>query len=234
MNIFNNGTFALFKGHCVYKDVAFDYEFFINPSKMNIEQSYLYKSDLIYRFGNQMVPEFIDKDAPLPRSSDRHKQHRPIQVDKKVICLDRTRKIVKNGLNNNLYDAIGFVKNTLTGDQSSCSLQYRDYYDVGTPQLWVCDLCRVSGDIKSPISPTLTLFYVIDMLAVSANIDYVYLMVYKKTNTHNSLVKRYTDIYNFVIAEDSPVFGINVYTFMKKSLHNFIPIVPCPLTQQAF
>ena len=137
-------------GHKEYKDNTFTYTIYYNPHKLTDDT----KNTIIKLFGNR--------------------------IQKGEHCLDITEKIVRNNINNEVYDALIHVENIDIDDSATGTLQYRAYCNKNSSKkLWISDLCRVNNSlIGSPhISPIHVLLDVIEELSKENNINENYLMV---------------------------------------------------------
>ena len=137
-------------GHKEYRDNTFTYTIYYNPHKLTDDN----KNTIIRIFGNR--------------------------IQKGNHCLGITEKIVRDNINNEVYDALIHVKNNDIDDSASGALQYRAYCKKKlSKQLWISDLCRVNNSpIGSPhISPIRVLLDIIEELSKENNINENYLMV---------------------------------------------------------
>ena len=137
-------------GHKEHRGNTFTYTIYYNPHKLTDDN----KNTIIGIFGNR--------------------------IQKNEHCLGITEKIVRDNINNEVYDALIHVKNNDIDDSASGALQYRAYCKKKlSKQLWISDLCRVNNSpIGSPhISPIRVLLDIIEELSKENNINENYLMV---------------------------------------------------------
>ena len=139
-------------GHKEYRGNTFTYTIYYNPHELTDDN----KQKIIKLFGNR--------------------------IQKGEKCLGITEKIVRDNINDKIYDALIYVKNDKIDidDSASGALQYRAYCKKNSSKkLWISDLCRVNNSpIGSPhISPIRVLLDVIEELSKENNINENYLMV---------------------------------------------------------
>ncbi|NDH69131.1 MAG: hypothetical protein EBY22_14775, partial [Gammaproteobacteria bacterium] len=126
-------------------------------------------------------------------------------------CLGLSESEVLQHVKDGDYTAVGIVKNTSmtegTYDEGSGSLQYYDWCESSTPQLWVNDLCRITN-AKHERSPVHILLKVFEALAREKHIMFLYLSVDNEaTVDHNpaKLIAHYNEIpYNFTEEQICP------------------------------
>jgi hypothetical protein len=103
-------------------------------------------------------------------------------------CLGTTKPVITKHLQRQITSAYGFVRERGTMDEASGSLQIYDWFGIGSPQVWVNDLCRSNGTSssgtrkkshnKSSVSPVKVLFFLFEQLAITAvNARTIYLNV---------------------------------------------------------
>lgn len=93
------------------------------------------------------------------------------------------------------YSAVISVKARDLSDSAVATLQYYDWEDTGSPQLWICDLVRRRNlEPKPIISPVGILFDVATMIANEYRLDGIYLMV---ESNSEKLIAHY-ETYGFV------------------------------------
>lgn len=93
------------------------------------------------------------------------------------------------------YSAVISVKARDVSDMAIATLQYYDWEDMGTPQLWISDLVRRRGPGPKPtVSPVGILFDVVAMIASEYSLEGIYLMV---ENCSEKLTAHY-ETYGFV------------------------------------
>lgn len=108
-----------------------------------------------------------------------------------LLSLPDTRKM----MNSREYSAVISVKARDLSDAAIATLQYYDWEDVGSPQLWVCDLMRRRPTGPKPaVSPVGILFDVVSMIATEYKLNGIYLIVEKCSE---KLVAHY-ETYGFV------------------------------------
>ena len=109
-------------------------------------------------------------------------------------CLGTTKSIITKHLQRQITSAYGFVRERGTTDEASGSLQIYDWFAMGSPQVWVNDLCRSNGTYssatrkkshsKSQVSPVKALFLLFEQLAITAvQAQIIYLNVERKNET---------------------------------------------------
>jgi len=102
-------------------------------------------------------------------------------------CLGMDETVARNNIANNLYAAVGFVKNKNHDDEASATLQHFDWCTNGKPdtekrgkQIWICDLCRITNGIKPDQSPVKVLFSVFEKVVMETlrlKLKHIHLMV---------------------------------------------------------
>jgi hypothetical protein len=131
-----------FEGKIKHEGVKFTYEVYLFP--IVEESDNTIKESLIKRIGNRI------KDGK--------------------ICLDIDETIVRRNIDNNDYSAMAFVKNISdpdSHDEASGTIQYFDWCQEGKPQLWLCDLCRITGGKEKPaVSPLKALMCVFENVCI--------------------------------------------------------------------
>ena len=130
-------------------------------------------------------------------------------------CLGITEDSVRKDINNKVYTALIFVKNTLYNDSATCSLQYYNWCDEKSSDksIWINDLCRVKETGKKLISPVRALLKFIEDFSKSKGVKDNYLLVKKNKNSTTKLLEVYAG-YEFFRNDSCFVDG---YIAMKKS-----------------
>jgi hypothetical protein len=132
------------------------------------------------------------------------------------ICLGNTYERVKDSLENDDYTAVCIVSNG--DDKAVGTLQYYDWCETGTPQLWVNDLCRITRNIKATSSPLKILMKRFEGFAIRQGISELYLMVEDKIPERNVLPKIYKG-YGFEVITDAHCVQEDMIV-MRKTLPN--------------
>jgi hypothetical protein len=129
--------------------------------------------------------------------------------------LGYTKDAAKQSLDDDMYDAVIHIWNhDCPDDEAIATLQYTDHLEQGEPQLWVNDLSRLGT--SDAISPVRALFSIFEGLAVSEQVNTLYLMVDKKpAESHAKLIHHYANTYGFSRYQDIQSLDVTV---MKKDL----------------
>lgn len=129
--------------------------------------------------------------------------------------LGYTKEAAKQSLDTNMYDAVIHIWNhDCPDDEAIATLQYTDHLQHGERQLWVNDLSRLGASAN--ISPVRALFSIFEGLAVSEQVNTLYLMVDKKPeDSHTKLMQHYETTYGFQRYKDLSTLDVTV---MKKDL----------------
>jgi hypothetical protein len=106
-----------------------------------------------------------------------------------------TKSDVMKDLETQNISAHGFVWNSETNWAFGC-LQYYDWINKGTPQLWITDICRIGQKDPTSPSPIQNLFLLLKNIAKTQGISDVWLMV-DNTESANKLQTVYEG-YGFV------------------------------------
>jgi hypothetical protein len=148
-------------------DAVFKVKMYLNPSK----QSEDVIEEIIKTFGNQII--------------------------KGKRCLDIDEDFVRQGIDDDEYTGLIYVKNKELQDVATGSFQVYDWCETGKPQFWINDLCRVTEIEPRPApSPVRTLLKVLERLAFP-KFKSVYLMVDKEEVEKGKLPELYREKYNF-------------------------------------
>jgi hypothetical protein len=184
-----------FEGKIKHEGVKFSYELFLFP--IVEESDSAIKESLIKRIGNRI------KDGK--------------------ICLDIDETIVRRNIDNNDYSAMAFVKNISdpdSQDEASGTIQYFDWCQEGKPQLWLCDLCRITGGKEKPaVSPLKALMRAFEDVCIKLlknKQKYLYLMVEEGNHETDILVSIYKK-YGFEIVNSGCVVENTIV--MRRSIY---------------
>lgn len=143
-----------------------------------------------------------------------------IQNGKK--CLDIDEALVTENIENDEYSAIVFVKNKNYDDAASGTMQYYDWCEKGTPQIWINDLCRIATQ-KRDVSPTKALLQVFETIVTKyvKGVRHIHLMVDKhdlgEANALTTIYSKYG--YSIVDPYDCVMDGLDEYIIMKKPIN---------------
>lgn len=204
----NNETETKKLGTMNVDGTEFEYEIYLLPILSTNPDKYVIEKDLIQRLGTRT------KNGKL--------------------CLDIGVDIVEKNLKNDEYSAMAFIKNKKCNDSASGTLQYMDWCSNtekirtnGEKQIWVNDLCRITRDKKSRVSPVKALFRLLEQTIIELlgkKADYLYLMVDNKqpiqdlSKEAEVLINIYKK-YGFSIVDAANCnFGSNNIVVMKKSI----------------
>lgn len=132
-----------------YDDEEFMITIYTNPSDLPDEELY----ELILRFGD----------------SSKYS----------LGSLHTSKQVVSDFIEQREYSAILFVENTHRQDYTKASLQYFDWLDSGSPQLWINDIRRITSS-KGYTSPTKVLFDVIGDICSEYKLPNSFLFVDKE------------------------------------------------------
>jgi len=133
-------------------------------------------------------------------------------------CLDIDEALVAENIENDEYSAIVFVKNKNYDDAASGTMQYYDWCENGTPQIWINDLCRIATQ-KRDVSPTKALLQVFETIVtkyVKGTRD-IRLMVDKHNMEEAIVLTTIYSKYGYSIV-DQRECGIDEYFIMKKPI----------------
>ena len=133
-------------------------------------------------------------------------------------CLDIDEALVAENIENDEYSAIVFVKNKNYDDAASGTMQYYDWCENGTPQIWINDLCRIATQ-KRDVSPTKALLQVFETIVtkyVKGTRD-IRLMVDKHDLKEAIVLTTIYSKYGYSIV-DQRECGIDEYFIMKKPI----------------
>jgi len=133
-------------------------------------------------------------------------------------CLDIDEELVAENIENNEYSAIVFVKNKNYDDAASGTMQYYDWCEKGTPQIWINDLCRIATQ-KRDVSPTKALLQVFETIVTKyvKEARDIRLMVDKHNMEEAIVLTTIYSKYGYSIV-DQRECGIDEYFIMKKPI----------------
>jgi len=131
------------------------------------------------------------------------------------VCLGNTRDIVEDNLENDDYTAICIVDNGT--DKAIGALQYYDWCETGSPQLWINDVCRITTGDKSAESPVKILLSLFESFATSKGLVDIFLAVEDKEPERNVLPKIY-ERYGYRRLKNDEVCTREELIVMKKDL----------------
>ena len=139
------------------------------------------------------------------------------QKDEKV-CLDITEEDAKNAIKHQDYSVIGFARNRAVADEASGTLQLYSWCKGATkPQLWINDLCRITGEgvAKPKTSPLKALMRVFEDIGRAAGLAEIYLLVENKEPEKSVLPEIYKK-YGFKIVKFCELAGDDSIIMWKK------------------
>jgi len=133
-------------------------------------------------------------------------------------CLDIDEALVAENIENDEYSAIVFVKNKNYDDAASGTMQYYDWCENGTPQIWINDLCRIATQ-KRDVSPTKALLQVFETIVAKyvKGVKQIHLMVDKHDLKEAIVLTTIYSKYGYSIV-DPHECGVDEYFIMKKPI----------------
>jgi len=133
-------------------------------------------------------------------------------------CLDIDEALVAENIENDEYSAIVFVKNKNYDDAASGTMQYYDWCENGTPQIWINDLCRIATQ-KRDVSPTKALLQVFETIVTKyvKGVKQIHLMVDKHDLKEAIVLTTIYSKYGYSIV-DPHECGVDEYFIMKKPI----------------
>lgn len=154
------------------------------------------------------------------------------QIQNGKPCLEITKKIVEDNIENDEYTAVIFVKNKNYDDKASGTMQLYDWCStnrkkrkINEKQMWINDLCRITEN-RQKISPIKALLQVFEMVTSKyvPEIPYIHLMVDKTNMDEANTLKNIYTKYGFELVNTRECNNKGYFTMKKliKSQSNFL------------